>query len=83
MNIAALVDEIEARVEGMPVRDAQALRALHPEHSKRIAAVPARDVVKIAAALVVHRRVPRFFVDELIASRADALGAVDLPLWST
>ena len=38
-----------------------------------------RDVVKVAAALVVHRRVPRFFGDKLIASRADALGAVDLP----
>ena len=36
-------------------------------------------MVKVAAALVVHRRVPRFFGDKLIASRADALGAVDLP----
>lgn len=77
MNTAALVEEIEARVEGMPVRDAQALRALRREYSKRIAAVPARDVVKIAAALIVHRRVPRFIGDELIASRADALGAID------
>ncbi|MDE3161301.1 MAG: DNA alkylation repair protein [Acidobacteriota bacterium] len=78
MNTAALVEEIEARVEGMPVRDAQALRALRREYSKRIAAVPARDVVKIAAALIVHRRVPRFIGDELIASRADALRAIDL-----
>jgi hypothetical protein len=30
MNTAALVEEIEARVEGMPVRDAQTLRALRP-----------------------------------------------------
>jgi hypothetical protein len=78
MNAAALVEEIEARVEGMPVRDAQALRALRREYSKRIAAVPARDVVKIAAALIVHRRVPRFIGDELVASRADALRAIDL-----
>jgi hypothetical protein len=54
MNTGALVEEIEARVEGMPVRDARALRALRREYSKRIAAVPARDVVKIAAALIVH-----------------------------
>jgi 3-methyladenine DNA glycosylase AlkD len=78
MDTAALVEEIEARVEGIPVRDTQTLRALRREYSKRIAAVPAGDVVKIAAALIVHRRVPRFIGDELIASRADALGAIDL-----
>jgi 3-methyladenine DNA glycosylase AlkD len=78
MNTAPLVEEIEARVESIPVRDTQALRALRREYSKRIAAVPAGDVVKIAAALIVHRRVPRFIGDELIASRADALGAIDL-----
>ena len=78
MNTAALVEEIEARVESIPVRDTQALRALRREYSKRIAAVPAGDVVKIAAGLIVHRRVPRFIGDELIASRADALGTIDL-----
>jgi DNA alkylation repair enzyme len=78
MNIAAVVEEIDARVESMPVRETQALRALRLEYSKRIAAVPAGDVVKIAAALIVHRRVPRFIGDELIASRADALGAINL-----
>jgi hypothetical protein len=78
MNTAALVEEIEARVEGMPVRGAQAPRALQRDYSKRIVAVPARKVVKIVAALIVHRRVPRFIGDELIASRADALGAIDL-----
>jgi 3-methyladenine DNA glycosylase AlkD len=78
MDIAAVVEEIEARVESMPVRDTQSLRALRREYSKRIAAVPAGDVIKIAAALIVHRRVPRFIGDELIASRADALGAIDL-----
>lgn len=78
MNTAALVEEIEARVEGIPVRNAKALRALRREYSKRIAAVSAGDVVRIAAALIGHRRVPRFFGDELISSRADALGAIDL-----
>jgi hypothetical protein len=77
MDTAALVEEIEARVESIPVRDTQALRALRREYSKRIAAVPAGDVVKIASALIVHRRVPRFIGDELIASRADALGTID------
>src|SRR5262245_30566547 len=78
MNIAALVEEIEAHVAGMPVRNTQALRALRREYSKRIAEAPARDVVQIASALIAHGRVPRFIGDELIASRPDALGTLDL-----
>src|ERR1700685_671271 len=76
MNIAALVEEIERRVERMPVRNAPALRALRREYSKRIEAVPAEDVVKIVAALIARRRVPRFIGDELISSRPDALGTL-------
>jgi 3-methyladenine DNA glycosylase AlkD len=78
MNVAALVQEIEVRVESMPVRNAPALRALRREYSKRIEAVSARDVVQIAAALITHRRVPRLIGDELIASRPDALGTLDV-----
>jgi len=77
MNAAALVAEIEARVEAMPVRNAPALRALRREYSKRTRALPAADVVRIAAALLTHRRVHRFVADELIASRADALSTLD------
>ena len=76
MNIAALVKEIEARAEAMRVRNAPALRALRREYSKRIEAMPAKNVVKIAAALIARRRIPRFIGDELIASRPDALATL-------
>ena len=78
MNVAALVEEIEARVEGLPVRNAPALRRLRREYSKRIEALAPRDVVKIATALIAGRRVPRFIGDELIASRPDAIATLDL-----
>ena len=77
VNIAALVAEIEARVQAMPVRNTAALRALRREYSKRLKTVPPQDVVKIAAALIARRRVPRFIGDELIASRPDALATLD------
>ena len=73
MNIAALVAEIETRVKSMPVRNTPALRALRREYSKRTKAASAGDVIKIAAALIAHRRVHRFIGDELNASRPDAL----------
>jgi hypothetical protein len=72
-----LVDEIEARVERMPVRNAPALRALRREHSKRLQTVPPRDIIEIAAALIARQRVHRFIGDELIASRPDALRTLD------
>jgi 3-methyladenine DNA glycosylase AlkD len=78
MNIVPLVEEIEGRVERMPVRSAPVLRALRREYSKRIKALAAGDVVKVAAALIARRRVPRFIGDELIASRPDALATLDL-----
>jgi len=78
MNIAALVEEIEARLQAMPVRKARELRELRREYSRRTKALPARTVVKIAAALIAHRRVPRFVGDELIASRPDAMDTLDL-----
>jgi len=78
MNVAALVEEIEARVEGLPVRNAPALRRLRREYSKRIEALAPRDVVKIATALIAGRRVPRFIGDELIASRPDAFATLGL-----
>ena len=74
MNVTALVAEIESQVEAMPVRNAPALRALRREYSKRIKAASAAEVVRIAAALIDHRRVHRFIGDELTASRPDALG---------
>jgi len=73
MNIAALVAEIEARVQSMPIRNASSLRVLRSEYSKRIEALSSEDVVNIAAALIARRRVHRFIGDELIASRPDAL----------
>ncbi|HJT86257.1 MAG TPA: DNA alkylation repair protein [Bryobacteraceae bacterium] len=78
MNVAALVTEIEARVEGMRVRSAPALRNLRREYSKRMETAPARQVVEVASALIAHRRVPRFLGDELIATRLDALGSLDI-----
>ena len=78
MNIAALVEEIEARVEGLAVRNAPTLRSLRREYSKRTLALPPRDVVKLAMALVARQRIPRFIGDELIASRPDALATLDL-----
>ena len=78
MNVAALVEEIEARVRATPVRNARELRELRREYSQRMKALPARIVVKAAAALIAHRRVPRFIGDELIASRLDALATLDL-----
>ena len=78
MNVLDLVDEIETRVEGMPVRNTPALRSLRREYSKRMEGLPAKDVVKIAAALIAHRRVPRFIADELIATHPDGLRTLDL-----
>lgn len=78
MNIEAIVEEIEARVEGMSLRNAPALRTLRREYSKRMDAAPARDVIEIASTLIARRRVPRFISDELIASRPDAMRALDL-----
>ncbi|PYS37037.1 MAG: hypothetical protein DMG14_22680 [Acidobacteria bacterium] len=73
MNIAALVAEIESKVDAMPVRNAPVLRALRREYSKRLKNASAREVVEIAAMLIERRRVHRFIGDELIASRTDAL----------
>lgn len=78
MNAAALVEEIEARVEGLPVRNIPSLRTLRREYSKRFEALPPRDVVKVATALLARRRVHRVIGDELIATRADALATLDL-----
>ncbi|HEY6345111.1 MAG TPA: hypothetical protein VIY49_26745 [Bryobacteraceae bacterium] len=77
MNIAALVEEIEARVDEMPVRNVPVLRSLRRGYSRRVKALPPEDVVKIAAALIARGRVPRFIGDELIASRPDALAILD------
>jgi len=73
MNIAAVVAEIEAQVADIPVRNAPALRSLRREYSNRTEALPAGEVVNIAATLIANRRVHRFIGDELIASRPDAL----------
>jgi hypothetical protein len=78
MNIEAIVEEIEALVEGMSLRNAPVLRTLRREYSKRMDAAPARDVIKIASVLIARRRVPRFIGDELIASRPDAMRTLDL-----
>ena len=78
MNIAALVEEIEARVDAMPVRNTPLLRSLRREYSQRIVALSPGAVVKIAAMLITRGRVPRFIGDELIASRPDALATLDL-----
>src|SRR5690242_9359987 len=77
MNLAALVAEIEARAEALPVRNVPALRALRREYSKRIEQLPARDVIRIAASLIAHGRVHRFIGDEFIATRPDVLGTLD------
>lgn len=77
MNIAALVQEIEARVEGMPVRSAAKLRALRREYSKRLEPMSAVGVLKIAAKLIARGRVSRFIGDELIATRPDAFGMLN------
>jgi len=77
MNLAALVKEIEARVECMPIRNAPALRALRREYSKRVKTLPGEDVVKLAAFLIRHKRVHRFIGDELIACHPNALGTLD------
>ncbi|HEV2991780.1 MAG TPA: DNA alkylation repair protein [Candidatus Angelobacter sp.] len=80
MNIAALVAEIESRIQSLPVRNTSALRSLRREYSKRIKDLPAGEVVKVAAKLIAHRRVHRFIADELIASRPDALRTLKRPL---
>lgn len=77
MNLTALVEEIEQRVEGMPVRRVPLLRALRREYSERIKTLAGKDVVKIAEALIARRRVPRFIGDELITSRPDALATLN------
>jgi hypothetical protein len=78
MKPKALVEEIEARVGGMTVRNTALLRSLRREYSRDIAAFPPGEVVKIAAMLIARGRVPRFIGDELIASRPDALATLDL-----
>jgi 3-methyladenine DNA glycosylase AlkD len=78
MNVGALVQEIEARFEGLPIRNAQSMRSLRREYSKRVEALPPQDVVKLAAALIARGRVHRFMGDELIAGRPDAFATLDL-----
>lgn len=78
MNIVALVEEIEARVDSMPARNAPLIRSLRREYSERVVASPPTEVVKIAAMLIARARVPRFIGDELIASRPDALATLDV-----
>jgi hypothetical protein len=80
MAARTLVAEIEARVAVLPVRNTATLRSLRREYSQRLKPLPASDVLKIAAALIARRRVPRFLGDELIAARPDALAILDLPL---
>jgi len=77
-NVVALVEEIEARVDGLPVRNAPLLRSLRREYSQHVAASPPGEIVKIAALLIARGRVPRFIGDELIASRPDALATLNL-----
>ncbi|MBI4904116.1 MAG: DNA alkylation repair protein [Acidobacteria bacterium] len=77
MNVQALIEEIETRVQSMAVRNAVALRALRREYSKRLKSAPGQDVVRFAAALIANRRVHRFLGDELIAVRPDALRTLD------
>jgi len=77
MDAAALVREIEARVENLAVRNAVALRALRREYSKRVQPETAADVVKLATELIARGRVHRFFGDELIMSRSDALATLN------
>lgn len=76
MKILALVEEIETRVAGMPVRNTPLLRTLRREYSQRVRALPPGEVVKIAAMLIARGRVPRFVGEELIASRPDALATL-------
>jgi hypothetical protein len=78
MNIAAVVEEIETRAEGLPVRNTPALRSLRREYSRRVRTSPPAEVVKIAATIIAHGRVHRFMGDELIASRPDALALLGL-----
>jgi 3-methyladenine DNA glycosylase AlkD len=78
MNVAALVLEIEIRVEGMPSRNTATLRALRREYSKRTQALPPEELIELAAALIDNHRVPRFIADELISSRPDAMDRLDL-----
>jgi hypothetical protein len=69
MDIVALVEEIETRVENLPVRTAASFRGLRHEYSKRLQTIPAEDIVKISSSLIANRRVPRFIGDELVATR--------------
>jgi 3-methyladenine DNA glycosylase AlkD len=78
MNIDGLVEEIEARVQAMPVLNARALRELRREYSKRTKAWPAKTVVKLAGTLIARRRVHRYIGDDLIASRPDAMATLNL-----
>jgi 3-methyladenine DNA glycosylase AlkD len=77
MDTGAIVEEIEKRVQGMPIRTTPALRSLRREYSKRLKTMPAEDVVAIASALIANRRLHRFFGDELIAVRPDALATLN------
>jgi 3-methyladenine DNA glycosylase AlkD len=77
MNVSALVEEIEERAAGLPVRNIAALRALRREYSRRLKQSPVPDVVKVAAALIARRRLHRFVGDELIAGRSGALQTLD------
>jgi len=72
-----LIGEIEARVERLPIRNAPALRAIRREYSKGTRSLPPEAIVHIASGLIARGRVHRFFGDELIAARADALRTLD------
>jgi 3-methyladenine DNA glycosylase AlkD len=72
-EIGALAAEIAQRIDGLPVRDTAAVRAVRREFSRRLAAAPGRDVVRLAEALLRDGTVHRFVADELIANHRSAL----------
>jgi 3-methyladenine DNA glycosylase AlkD len=78
MNVAALVQEIEARVGQIASRNAASLRSLRREYSECTRDLPAEEVIELAAGLIANRRVHRFIADELISSRSDAMARLDL-----
>lgn len=72
-QVDALAAEITARVQALPDKSAQPVRAVRREYSRAVRRWDARDVVELALALKREGEVHRFVGDELIANHRAAL----------
>lgn len=76
IDVAALAEEIERRIEALLRANTPSVRAVRREFSRRIAGADSREVIELALRLQQRPGVHRFVGDELIVSHKRALSAL-------